>query len=164
VFGGNVNHIFRLLFVCTGNICRSPAAEGIARHYIEHGGLAGRVEVDSAGTYGGHAGEPPDPRMIKAAARRGYDLTGLRARELEVADFKHFDLLLALDRGHLEEMEAICPIGYGRRIKLLLDFVPGAETDEVPDPYFGGPQSFEYALDLCEAGVDALLKEIAQKL
>ncbi len=99
----------RILFVCTGNICRSPTAEAVARHFISTGGLEGRIEVDSAGTQGYHVGEAPDPRTRKAAQLRGYDLSALRARKLDPFDFQRFDLLLAMDRGHLETMRRLCP-------------------------------------------------------
>jgi protein-tyrosine phosphatase len=164
VFGRKPYHIFRILFVCTGNICRSPAAEGVARQFIKQRGLAGRIEVDSAGIYDGHVGEQPDPRMIMAAARRGYDLSGLRARELETADFKRFDLIAALDKEHLDEMQEICPTSYRSRLKLLLDFAPETGMDGIPDPYFGGEQHFEYVLDLCEQCVEGLLQNLAHQL
>ncbi|MCK9260090.1 MAG: low molecular weight protein-tyrosine-phosphatase [Azoarcus sp.] len=147
----------RILFVCSGNICRSPTAEGVARHFIETSGLESAFEVDSAGTQGYHSGEPPDPRAIKAAAQRGYDLSSLRARKLEITDFQRFDLLLAMDRGHLEYMVRNSPEVYHRKLALFLEFAPELGEDEVPDPYYGGLNGFEYALDLCEKGVDRLL-------
>ena len=123
----------RILFVCTGNICRSPTAEGVARHFIETGGLGARIEVDSAGTQGYHAGEAPDPRTQKIARQRGYDLSGLRARKLEMSDFQEFDLLLAMDRGHLEAMRRLCPpdleswiLGWGRRAEVLGTAIPAS--------------------------------------
>ncbi|MDO9597516.1 MAG: low molecular weight protein-tyrosine-phosphatase [Azoarcus sp.] len=151
----------RVLFVCTGNICRSPTAEGVARHFITTGGLESLIEVDSAGTLGYHAGEPPDPRSRKVAAQRGYDLTPIRARKLEAVDFQRFDLLLAMDRGHLEQMVRNCPEVYRVKVRLFLDFADGVAEEEVPDPYYGGPNGFEFVLDLCEQGVDGLLKKLA---
>lgn len=151
----------RVLFVCTGNICRSPAAEAIARHFITTGGLNGRVVVDSAGTEGYHAGEAPDPRMRKAALQRGYDLAELRARKLEAADFGRFDCLVAMDAGHLRRMRQLCPPVYQDRLTMLMDFVPGRTGEEVPDPYYGGPRGFELVLDLCEQGVQALLVHLS---
>lgn len=155
----------RVLFVCTGNICRSPTAEGMARHFIATGRLEKLVEVDSAGIEGYHAGEQPDPRTRKAASQRGYDLAGLRARKLEVADFQRFDLLLAMDRGHLEYMKRKCPEVYRSRLQLFLDYVPapGFGTDEVPDPYYGGPKGFDLVLDMCESGVRGLLEHITAR-
>ncbi|MFV8825280.1 low molecular weight protein-tyrosine-phosphatase [Thauera sp. WH-2] len=155
----------RVLFVCTGNICRSPTAEGVARHFIETGGLSGLVEVDSAGTHGYHAGEAPDPRTQKAAQQRGYDLSGLRARKLEARDFLEFDLLLAMDRGHLEAMRRQCPPVYQPRLRLFLEF-DGLRRfgDEVPDPYYGGPRGFDLVLDMCEHGVRGLLDAVATRV
>lgn len=152
----------RVLFVCTGNICRSPTAEGIARHFIATGGLEGVIEVDSAGTQGFHAGEPPDPRTRKVAAQRGYDLMPLRARKLEASDYQRFDLLLAMDRGHLEQMMRNCPEVYRVKLRLFLDFADDGVLEEVPDPYYGGPNGFEFVLDLCEKGVEGLLKQLTQ--
>ncbi|CAL94229.1 low molecular weight protein-tyrosine-phosphatase [Azoarcus olearius] len=150
----------RVLFVCTGNICRSPTAEGVALHMIHSGGLGAHVHVDSAGTHGYHVGEAPDPRTLKAAARRGYDLSPLRARKLELRDFQDFDLLLAMDRGHLDLMKRACPEVYRPKLDLFLRYAAKTGFDEVPDPYYGGPQGFEMVLDMCEAGVDGLLDRI----
>ena len=152
----------RVLFVCTGNICRSPTAEGVARHLIATAGLGDRVEVDSAGTHGYHVGEAPDPRTQKAARLRGYDLSGLRARKLEERDFQEFDLLLAMDRGHLESMRRLCPPVYQPRLRLFMAFDgSGQFEDEVPDPYYGGPRGFDLVLDMCEHGVRGLLETVS---
>lgn len=153
----------RVLFVCTGNICRSPTAEGVARHFIATGGLAGRIEVDSAGTHGYHVGEAPDPRSQKAAARRGYDLSALRARKLVPTDYQDFDLLLAMDRGHLERMQRDCPPVYRPKLALFMSFAEDAEFDEVPDPYYGGPGGFDAVLDMCERAVEGLLTQLARQ-
>jgi protein-tyrosine phosphatase len=152
----------RVLFVCTGNICRSPTAEGVARHFIETGGLGGLLEVDSAGTQHYHVGEPPDPRTQKAAARRGYDLSALRARKLELEDFVRFDLLLAMDREHLRIMNRLRPEASRARVDLFMGFAADARFDEVPDPYYGGPQGFDLVLDLCEQAVQGLLSELSR--
>ncbi len=155
----------RILFVCSGNICRSPTAEGVARHFIETGGLAGRVEVDSAGTQGYHAGEAPDPRTQKAAKLRGYDLSRLRARKIALLDFQSFDLVLAMDRGHLESMRRLCPPVYQPRLGLFMQFDgSGRFDDEVPDPYYGGPRGFDLVLDMCEHGVRGLLETISARV
>ncbi|MBR0565730.1 low molecular weight phosphotyrosine protein phosphatase [Azoarcus sp. L1K30] len=151
----------RILFVCSGNICRSPTAEGVARNFIEAAGLGDEIEVDSAGTQGYHAGEGPDPRSARAAAQRGYDLTTLRARKIELRDYQEFDLLLAMDRRHLEFMMRDCPEVYRHKIGLFMQFAPSAEHDEVPDPFYGGLKGFEYVLDQCEEGVKALLAALA---
>ncbi len=158
--GGILSNV---LFVCTGNICRSPTAEGVARHFIKTGGLADRIFVDSAGTHGYHAGEPPDPRAVKAAERRGYDLSALRARRIEPADFRDFELILAMDRGHLEILRRICPDEHHRKLGLFMRYARAHDLLEVPDPYYGGDSGFEAVLDYCEDGVQGLLDALASK-
>lgn len=147
----------RILFVCTGNICRSPTAEGVTRHWLRMVGLDGQVTVDSAGTQGYHAGEAPDPRSQRAAAGRGYDLSRLRGRKLKSDDYAHFDLLLAMDRGHYEIMRRKCPPEHQHKIRLFLSFAPELGHDEVPDPYYGGASDFDDVLRLCEAGAQGLI-------
>jgi protein-tyrosine phosphatase len=142
----------KVLFVCTGNICRSPTAEGIFRHLARQQNVA--VHVESRGTHDYHVGEPPDERAQLHARRRGYDLSAQRARHVAARDFDEFDLIVAMDRGHLRLLERACPPE--RRAKLRL-FV--AERD-VPDPYYGGPEGFEAVLDLIEEGCRRLLAEI----
>ncbi len=150
-----------VLFVCTGNICRSPTADGVMRHRVAAAGLEGQVLVDSAGTHGYHIGEPPDPRTIQAARARGYDLSPLRARKLVVADFDRFDLILAMDRGHLEIMRRLAPAGSPAELALFTRFAPPPHTDrDVPDPYYGGAQGFAEVLDMVEAGVAALMARL----
>lgn len=153
----------RVLFVCTGNICRSPTAEAVFRHRIDAADLSGRVECDSAGTHGYHVGEPPDARTREAAALRGYDMRGQRARKLHPLDFERFDLLLAMDRGHLDLMRRQCPDHLADRLRLFLDFAPGTGRSDVPDPYYGGPDGFELVLDLIETGASGLLRSIREK-
>ena len=151
----------RVLMVCTGNICRSPTAEGVLRHKLQRAGLAEQVLIDSAGTQGYHTSEAPDPRAVKAAALRGYDLSGLRARPLHPADFANFDLLLTMDRTHQSWMLKRAPAGTAPgKVSLLMHFArrhPGVE--EVPDPYFGGPAGFEHVLDLVEDACDGLIEQ-----
>jgi protein-tyrosine phosphatase len=149
----------KLLFVCLGNICRSPTAEGVVRTIAarEFPGLA--VDVDSAGTADYHVGEPPDRRSIAAAKRRGYDISGLRARQVSAADFSAFDYVLAMDRANLDELERIGARGRAH-VGLFMAHTPGLE-DEVPDPYYGGTEDFERVLDLCEAGARGLLGRLS---
>jgi len=149
----------RVLFVCTGNICRSPTAEAVVRRHLAAAGLDGRFEVDSAGTGDWHAGEPPDKRARRAAARRGYDLERLRARALAQEDFDRFDLIVAMDRGHLNHLKAHTPPGARARLALFLDFLETAEAvpRDVPDPYYGGVDGFELMLDLIEGGAAGLI-------
>lgn len=142
----------RVLFVCLGNICRSPAAEAVFRKMAAARGLD--AVADSAGTGGWHAGEAPDPRMQKAAARRGYDLSALRARQVTPADFAAFDLVLAMDRANLRDLEAIRPSG-GVRPRLFLELA-GTGILDTPDPYYGSAADFERTLDLIEEGAAGL--------
>lgn len=151
---------FRILFVCTGNICRSPTAEAVARSLIRQAGLEGRVAVESAGTHGLHAGEAPDPRTQKAALLRGYDLSKQRARVVEALDFQRFDLLLAMDQGHHEILMRRSPEVYRPKIQLFMSFARRHQVEEVPDPYYGGLQGFERVLDMCEDAVAGLLAEL----
>jgi protein-tyrosine phosphatase len=144
----------RILFVCMGNICRSPTAEATMRSLVHSAGLGDRIEVDSAGTGGWHAGEPPDSRAADAAARRGVELTGA-ARQVRATDFEEFDLLVAMDRDNLEGLLAIAPDAEAAaKVRLLGDDV------EVPDPYYGGARGFDNVLDIVESGCRALLGEL----
>lgn len=153
----------RVLFVCTGNICRSPAAEGVFRSLVAARGLHDRIEIDSAGIGGWHVGEPPDPRTQQTAAARGIDLSGQRARQVRPDDFALFDFLVAMDRGHAQSLSEQCPPGETHRISLFLERVPDAGTLDVPDPYYGGGDGFERVMDMIEKGAVALLDEIADK-
>ena len=153
-----------VLMVCTGNICRSPTAEGVLRQRLHERGLAERVRVDSAGIQGWHAGEAPDERSQAHARRRGYDLSAQRARALRALDFEQADLILAMDRGHLQVLEQRCPAGLQRKLGLLLDHAPGLAGGDVPDPYYGGPEGFEQVLDLVEAACRPLADTLAQGL
>lgn len=147
----------RVLLVCLGNICRSPAAEGVLRVKAGARGLA--LEVSSAGTGGWHEGEPPDPRMLAAAMRRGYDLSAQRARQVAPADFAAFDYVLAMDRRNLADLTALAGPSRRAGLKLFLDFSPGPVRD-TPDPFYGGAEDFELALDIIEAGADEFLDHL----
>lgn len=151
----------RFLMVCTGNICRSPLAEGVMRQRITDAGLAARAQVDSAGTHGYHVGDPPDRRAQAVAARRGYAIGEQRARRVTSADFDRFDLLVAMDRGHLSLLRRALPADdRADRLTLLLDHVPDLRGGDVPDPYYGDARDFEHALDLIERGVDSLIEHL----
>lgn len=150
----------RVLFVCTGNICRSPTAEGVFRHIVAEAGLEDRIVSDSAGTHGYHIGDPPDPRAQKAAARRGVDLSDLRARRVGSGDFLEFDYILAMDDSHLHQLKRMTPPHGSAEVRLFLDYTPGKRGGEVPDPYYGGPGDFETVLDLVEMGSQGLLAHI----
>lgn len=143
----------RILFVCTGNICRSPTAEAVLRHHAT--GM--NIEIDSAGTHGYHIGDMPDPRTIARAKMRGYDLTALRARKVTREDFNTYDLILAMDRSHHEALIAMAPPGSSAEIVLFMEYAPASGYDEVPDPYYGETEDFDIVLDLVEQGVTGLI-------
>jgi protein-tyrosine phosphatase len=149
-----------VLLVCMGNICRSPMAEGWLSHRLRYRPEGPRVFVDSAGTHGYHAGSPPDSRARDAAARRGFQIGHLVARQVTAADFERFDLILAMDRDNLEILARLAPTAHRHKLKRFLDFAPGTGLVDVPDPYYGGETGFERVLDLVEAAVDGLLPEL----
>ena len=150
----------RILFVCLGNICRSPTAEGVLRVIAAREFPGFDLVVDSAGTAAYHAGEPPDRRTVAAARRRGYDLAALRARQLQAEDFQRFDHVLAMDRANLAALESRRPAGGRAELALFMRFASDLEVDEVPDPYYGGIEEFERVLDLCEAAARGLLAHL----
>jgi protein-tyrosine phosphatase len=154
----------KVLFVCTGNICRSPTAHGVFRDLVRSQGLDGVIEVDSAGTHAYHVGQPPDDRSVAAARRRGVILDELRARQVGKTDFDTFDLILAMDRGHLGLLAGRCPPLRRDRLALFLSFAPQLGLQDVPDPYYGGGDGFERVLDMIEAGSAGLLEHIRQTL
>jgi protein-tyrosine phosphatase len=147
---------FRVLFVCTGNICRSPTAEGVLRHLAQDSGIP--IHVESAGTGDWHVGQPPDERAQHHAKGRGYDLSAQRARQVRLRDFEDFDLIVAMDRGHLAALERQCPREHRAKLRLLV------EGRDVPDPYYGGPDGFERVLDMVEAGCRGLLAELRHSI
>jgi protein-tyrosine phosphatase len=150
----------KILFVCLGNICRSPSAEAVLRAIAAREAPELSIEVDSAGTAGYHIGEPPDSRSQAAARRRGYDMSPLRARIVEPADFERFDLLLAMDENNFAVLQQRAPAAYRDRVRLFLDFAPDCGMNEVPDPYYGGPTGFEHVLDLVEEASRGLLEHL----
>lgn len=150
----------RILFVCLGNICRSPTAEAVFKKQLDEAGLTDQVVVDSCGTGAWHVGHSPDQRTITAAAKRGYDLSELRARKLVAEDFKRFDYILAMDTRNLADILKKAPSDFGGKIQLFLDYAPQSNVIEVPDPYYGGDQGFERVLDLVEQASQGLLKAL----
>lgn len=152
-----------VLFVCMGNICRSPTAEGVFRQQLREAGMVDVIRTDSAGTHGYHIGSPPDSRACKAALERGIDISDLRARLLVTEDFDKFDYVVAMDHDNLSMMEALRPAQSRARIGLLLEYASTGNTREVPDPYYGGKQGFERVLDLVEAGCQGLLQAVLQQ-
>jgi len=150
----------RVLFVCLGNICRSPSAEIVFREVLRREAPELSVEIDSAGTADYHIGEPPDPRTQAAARRRGYDMSALRARRIEAGDFERFDLILAMDDANAAELRRRAPAAYRERVRLFLEFARDLEEREVPDPYYGGPTGFEQVLDLVETASRGLIEHL----
>lgn len=150
--------------VCMGNICRSPTAEAVLRHMLQEAELADRVRIDSAGTLDYHVGSPPDHRSQQHAARRGYDLSKLRARQVGTKDFEEFDLILAMDWQNLGELQDMCPPKYKHKLMRLMEFAPPGINDIVPDPYTGGPLMFERVLDHVEQACRGLLVFLRNRL
>ncbi len=150
-----------ILFVCLGNICRSPTVEGVARRLAAHEAPHLDLAFDSAGTAGYHIGEAPDRRSQHHARARGYDISGLRARQLTAQDFHRFDLLLAMDEDNLAHMLRLAPAAHAGRARLFLSCLPEGRLRAVPDPYYGGPEDFETVLDLAEEGARALFRSLS---
>lgn len=153
----------QVLFVCMGNICRSPTAEGVFRKVVTDAGLAEQFVIDSAGTHAYHIGNPPDPRAQEAALRRGVDLSSQRARKVVAADFDRFHYVLAMDDDNLKQLQAIRDQSQTAVVKLLMEFAPDLGVREVPDPYYGGTAGFERVLDMVETAAAALLADIRRK-
>ncbi|HET8747419.1 MAG TPA: low molecular weight protein-tyrosine-phosphatase [Ramlibacter sp.] len=159
-----MDHGFSVLFVCMGNICRSPTAEGVFRHLVRQAGLQDRIRIDSAGTHDYHVGAPPDERSCHHASLRGYDLADLRARQVKALDFERFDLICAMDWENLELLEDACPPRHRAKLKRLMEFAPQGLGEVVPDPYYGGEHGFEQVLDHVEAACAGLLQHVQRKL
>ena len=153
----------RVLFVCMGNICRSPTAEGVFRHLIRQEGLAQRIQTDSAGTHAYHIGEPPDRRAQSTAVKRGIDISDLRARKVTGVDFDEFHYVLAMDNENLSRLLELCPPRHHERVHLFMDFAQHLGDTEVPDPYYGGQRGFDHVFDLVEAASRGLLTDIQQR-
>jgi len=153
----------KVLFVCMGNICRSPTAEGVFRHNVNQENMDSQIVIDSAGTHAYHIGNPPDERAQNAALKRNIDLSAQRARRVTTKDFSTFDYIIAMDESNKRDLLAICPSGHEDRIHLFLDFADREET-EVPDPYYGQGRGFEIVLNLVEEASEGLLKHIKNKL
>lgn len=151
--------MIKVLFVCMGNICRSPTAEGVFRHKVSEAGLDNSIHIDSAGTHAYHVGNPPDERAQEAALKRGFDLSAQRARQVKVSDFKHYDYVIAMDMSNEDDLFTVCPPGLEDKIHLFLKFA-SSRTREVPDPYFGGGRGFETVLDLVEDAADGLIAHL----
>ncbi len=163
------DHEVRVLFVCMGNICRSPTAEGVFVRKVREAGLGERIRIDSAGTHAYHVGNPPDERTQRAALRRGYDLSALRARKVEVQDFTRFDYVLAMDADNLAILQRLrAQTGTDSepaQLGLMMDFAADqGYASEVPDPYYGGESGFERVLDMLEAATEGLLQQIVRDL
>ena len=155
---------YSVLFLCMGNICRSPTAHGVFRHRVQAAGLADRVRVDSAGTHNYHPGEPPDHRSQRHASRRGYDLSDLRARQMLLADFAAHDLVLAMDWDNLALAQAASDPRHHPKIRRLTEFCTRHDSPVVPDPYYGGEKGFEQVLDLIEDACDGLLAHVRRRI
>lgn len=156
--------VVSVLFVCMGNICRSPTAAGVFRKLVADAGLQEQVYIDSAGTHAYHTGEPPDQRASAAAERRGFDLSGQSARRVTAEDFERFDYVLAMDRDNREILLAAALDDHHERIRLFLEFGSDPSRLEVPDPYYGGAVGFERVLDLVEDAARGLLREVSARI
>ena len=155
--------MIKVLFVCMGNICRSPTAEGVFRHQVVAAGLSDMVVIDSAGTHDYHIGKPPDNRAQQAALKRGYDLSGLRGRQVAPRDFQEFDYIVAMDADNLSNLRKSCPPQQQHKLNLLMEFSYNFSQPEVPDPYYGGAQGFENVLDMVEDAAAGLLQKVLSR-
>lgn len=155
--------VTKVLFVCMGNICRSPTAEAVFRHYVEEAGLSDQIVIDSAGTHDYHIGAPPDLRTQRAAQQRGYDMSALRGRQVNAGDFMRFDYVLAMDQANLAILRRLAPPDSDTQAQLFLEYAHHHVEREVPDPYYGGAEGFERVLDMVEDAAQGLLQQIRQR-
>jgi protein-tyrosine phosphatase len=153
-----------VLFICSGNLCRSPTAQGVFEHRVTQAGLGEKVFIDSAGTHGFHVGSQPDDRAQRAARQRGFDLSRQRSRRVAQADFVNFDYLIGMDHDNIRALREVCPPAHHDKLSLFMWFVATADVEEVPDPYYGGTRGFERVLDLVEQASDALLEHVRSRL
>lgn len=155
---------YSILFVCMGNICRSPTAHGVFQQKVQDRGLAQHIQVDSAGTHNYHPGNPPDERSQAHAVKRGYDLSALRARQISDSDFERHDLILAMDWDNLALIQEECPAEHLGKVRRLTEFCLKHDSPVVPDPYYGGKDGFEHVLDLVEDACEGLLQHVERQL
>ena len=156
--------MYNILFVCMGNICRSPSAEGFFVKALAESGYAGQVSVDSAGTHGWHVGHTPDARAVDVAEKFGVDISRLRARKVDSSDFHKYDLIVAMDRSNLDDLHRIQPQESKASLTMMMDYHPEGHPSEVPDPYYGGMDGFNYMCELLEAATAGLLKDVGKRL
>ena len=154
----------KVLFVCMGNICRSPTAEGVFRHLVQQEGHSDWIKTDSAGTHAYHIGEQPDRRAQQTARTRGIDLSDLRGRQALVNDFHEFDYILAMDNENYQNLQSLCPAGHEEKLSLFLNFSKEYSESQVPDPYYGEMDGFTYMCELLESATGGLLKDIEKRL
>ncbi len=156
--------MINILFVCMGNICRSPSAEGFFAHALKQYDYSNRVSIDSAGTHGYHVGYGPDPRAVDAAAKFDVDIGHLRSRKVSMSDFQKYDLIVAMDRSNFEDLQRIQPLDSTASIVMMMEYHPEGHPKEVPDPYYGGVEGFTYMCELLESATAGLLKNVEERL
>ena len=157
-------NMINILFVCMGNICRSPSAEGFFIHALQNSDVRDQVSTDSAGTHGYHVGHAPDSRAVSTALNFDVDISQLRARKVSASDFNDYDLIIAMDRNNFEDLQLIQPAGSKASLTMMMQYNPESRPDEVPDPYYGGMDGFTYMCNLLESATQGLLKEVEGRL